>query len=187
MWLFPRDLFRDMPPVREFRVWLAWAASHDAPPLIQFIKYGMAGVLAMGTDVLFFTLANVFLFPIGEASDSVSRPLSEYAFVFAWLEVMAADPRVVNYLKCNLIGFLFANVVAYFLNVKWVFRTGRHRRHLEITLFLLVSVFSFLLGSALGAYLVGRFGLNEYLAKGGNIFASILISYLCRKFWVFNG
>lgn len=183
MRLFPPD----MPPVREFRVWLVWAASHDAPPLIQFMKYGLAGVLAMGTDVLFFTLANVFLFPIGDAAESVNRPLSEYASLGVWLREMASDPRVVNYLKCNVIGFFFANIVAYFLNVKWVFRGGRHRRHWEITLFLLVSLISFLLGSALGAYLVGRFGLNEYLAKGGNIVASILINYLCRKFWVFKG
>ncbi|MCC5843656.1 MAG: GtrA family protein [Verrucomicrobia bacterium] len=177
----------DMPPVREFRTWLVRAASHDAPPLIQFVKYGMAGVLAMGTDLLVFTLANLFLFPIGEAAESVTRPLADYPSLWAWMDSILSDPRVANYLKCNLTAFFFANAVAYVLNVKWVFRAGRHRRHLEITLFLLVSVVSFLLGSALGAYLVGRFGMNEYLAKGGNIVAAILINYLCRKFWVFKG
>ena len=177
----------DMPPVRELRAWLVWAASHDAPPLIQFAKYGMAGVMAMGTDLVFFTLANLFLFPIGEAVDSVTRPLADYPSLAAWLEAMASDPRVVNYLRCNLIGFFFSNLVAYYLNVKWVFRGGRHRRHLEITLFFLVSIIAFVIGSALGAYLLGRFGLNEYLAKGGNIVAAIFINYVCRKFMIFNG
>ncbi len=177
----------DMPPVREFRTWLVWAASHDAPPLIQFVKYGLAGVLAMGTDLLVFTLANLFLFPIGDAGHSGTPPLTEFSTLWGWLSEIMADPRVINYLKCNLLAFFFANAVAYVLNVKWVFRPGRHRRHLEITLFLVVSVVSFVLGSALGAYLVGRFGLNEYLAKGGNIVASVLINYVCRKFWVFRG
>lgn len=176
----------DMPPVRGFRRWLAWAASHDAPPLIQFVKYGLAGVMALATDVLFFTLSDLFLFPIGAEGARVI-PLSEYETVWAWLGAMGSDVRVVNYLRCNLIGFIFSNFVAYSLNIKWVFRPGRHRRHLEITLFLLVSVIAFMLGSALGAYLVGRFGLNEYLAKSGNLVAAILVNYLCRKFWVFKG
>lgn len=177
----------DMPPFRSFRVWLRWAGSHDAPPLIQFLKYGLAGVAAMGTDLLFFTLANLFLFPVGDEIGRAAPALAESESFRVWLEALAADPRVVNYLRCNVIGFLFANGVAYGLNFKWVFKPGRHRRHIEIMLFLLVSAVSFLIGSALGAYLVGRFGMNEYLAKAGNIVAAVMINYLCRKFWVFKG
>lgn len=141
----------------------------------------------MASDLLVFFLANTFLFPIGVAAEGVSRPLADYPSLLGWLQALLSDPRVANYLKCNLLAFLFSNAVAYLLNVKWVFRAGRHRRHLEIILFLLVSVVSFLLGSALGAYLVGRFGMNEYFAKGGNIAAAILMNFVCRKFLVFKG
>lgn len=175
-----------MPPIREWRAWLAWAASHDTHPLIQFIKYGIAGGFALLTDLVFFTLSNLFLFPI-DPDSSVSLPTGGLAALGPWLSEMRHDPSVINYVRCNFIGFLFSNVTAYLLNVKWVFRGGRHRRHLEITLFFAASVVAFVLGTAIGAFLVGSFGLNEYLAKAGNVVGAVLINYACRKFIVFKG
>lgn len=178
---------RSMPPVREWRAWLAWAASHDTHPFIQFIKYGIAGCFALFTDLLFFTLANLFLFPIDQGMAPVAPPSGGLAAFGEWIRLLLADPAVINYIKCNTLGFLTANVVAYVLNVKWVFQGGRHRKHLEVTLFLVVSFIAFLVGTALGALLVGSFGWNEYLAKAGNIVAAVMINYVCRKFVVFKG
>lgn len=178
---------REMPPLREWRQWLAWAASHDTHPLIQFIKYGIAGGFALFTDLLFFTLANLYLFPIDQGMGPVSPLEGGLGSFFSWSRTLLSDPSVVNYIRCNTVGFLTSNVVAYLLNVKWVFRGGRHRKHLEVTLFLLVSFISFLVGTALGAMLVGSLGWNEYLAKAGNVVAAVLINYVCRKFIVFQG
>jgi len=162
-------------PLRER---LRMAASHEAPPWIQFLKYGIAGGFALLTDLIVFTLANLYLFPIGEGEALGFRDL---------LHSLGSDPRVINYLRCNLLAFVFSNVVAYFLNVKWVFRGGRHRRHLEITLFLLASFAAFVLGSLIGAFLLGALGWNEYFAKAGNVVGAVLINFLCRKFIVFKG
>ncbi|MCC5847986.1 MAG: GtrA family protein [Verrucomicrobia bacterium] len=178
---------REIPPIREWRQWLAWAASHDAHPLIQFLKYGIAGGLALFTDVFFFTLSNLFLFPIDPGATSLEMPSGGFGEWVEWMRIMRADPSVINYVRCNIIGFLFSNVVAYVLNVKWVFRGGRHPKHMEMFLFLLVSFVAFLLGTAIGAFLVGTFGLNEYLAKAGNVVAAILINFVFRKFVVFQG
>jgi putative flippase GtrA len=100
---------------------------------------------------------------------------------------MGDDPRVLNYFRCNLVAFLFSNGVAYVLNFKWVFRSGRHSRHLEILLFFGVSFVSFLLGTAVASVLVSGFGLHEYIAKLGDVIAAVLINYVCRKFLIFHG
>lgn len=153
-------------------------ASHDAPPLIQFLKYGIAGGFAMMADLIAFTLSNIFLFPIGEGDALGMQDL---------LRSLGSDPRVQNYLRSNLIGFVFGNAVAYVLNLKWVFQGGRHHRAVEITLFLLASLVAFILGSFIGAFLLGALGWNEYMAKAGNIVGAVLINFVCRKFFVFKG
>jgi len=178
---------KDMPPLREGRAWLAYVASHDAHPFIQFVKYGLAGVCALATDVLFFALADFFVFPIGEGLAGSPTLPDSLAGIGQWLSDMREDPRVLNYIRCSVIGFLFSNVVAYYTNLKWVFRGGRHKRHVEMALFFTVSLVAFVIGVALGSFLVGSFHLNAYVAKAGNVVAAILINYLCRKFLVFKG
>ncbi len=169
---------RSSPASISLRERIRLAASHDAHPLVQFLKYGIAGGFALLTDLVVFTLANLYLFPIGEAGPAAMPDL---------LHSLQSDPRVLNYLRCNLLAFVFSNLVAYVLNLKWVFRGGRHSRHLEITYFLLASFVAFLLGSLIGAFLLGALGWNEYLAKAGNVVGAVLINFLCRKYLIFKG
>lgn len=182
-----RRLFAGVPPWWDVKGWLRAILSRDPHPLLQFIRYGLAGGLAMLANVLFFALCIEWVFPIpaGADPDTMSPPFL-WGEMSSWLRDLIRDPRVANYVKANVVAFLAANVVAYVLNFKWVFESGRHSRGLEITLFFAVSFVSFLLGTALASVLVGSYDVNEYVAKAGDVVAAILINYVCRKFFIFK-
>ena len=96
------------------------------------------------------------------------------------------DPQVVQFIKCNVVAFLGANVLAYVLNFMWVFERGRHSRSLEIILFLSVSFFSFVVGTLLASVALHK-GVHLYVAKSADIVTAIFVNYACRKWIVFKG
>jgi putative flippase GtrA len=175
--------FSGLPKLWDVKGWLKAILSREPHPLLQFIRYGIAGVAAMIANVGFFVICSrwIFVNPDGASSTPV-----EFTGLVNWLSEMGQDPRVANYVKANVVAFLTSNVVAYILNFKWVFQSGRHSRHLEIFLFFLVSLISFVIGTAVASILVGSFGVHPYIAKGSDIVFAILINYLCRKFLVFK-
>jgi putative flippase GtrA len=176
-----------LPPWWDVKGWLRAILSRNPHPFLQFIRYGLAGVLAMLANLVFFAISIEWIFPIPEVAPTETLPLQEQGGeVISWLRELTRDPRVTNYVRANVVAFLMANVVAYVLNFKWVFESGRHSRAVEIILFFLVSLIAFLLGTALASVLVGSYGINEYLAKAGDIVAAILINYVCRKFLIFK-
>ncbi len=179
-------LFGGLPPLRDTAAWRRALTTPEAPPLVQFIKYAMAGALAMAANLLFFWFADRFWFPIGGGGEGVALP-SAFSEIPAWLGRMGNDERVLNYARCNAVAFVFANTVAYLLNFKWVFRAGRHSRALEIALFFGVSLVSFGLGTGLAGMLVGGYGVHEYAAKGADVVSAVLVNYVCRKFLIFHG
>ncbi|MEX2608115.1 MAG: GtrA family protein [Kiritimatiellia bacterium] len=182
-----RRHFAGLPPWRDVKGWLRAILSRDPHPLLQFIRYGVAGGLAMVANVLFFAVCIEWVFPIPEGADPETVTASfQWGELGPWLRDLGRDPRVANFVKANAAAFLAANAVAYVLNFKWVFESGRHSRGLEITLFLTVSFISFLLGTALASVMVGSYGMNEYVAKAGDVVAAILINYVCRKFLIFK-
>ncbi|MFT5123038.1 MAG: putative flippase GtrA [Kiritimatiellia bacterium] len=139
--------------------------SHDAHPFVQFVKYGVAGVLATATFAGVFALVTTYWLPVSE------------------------DSRF-NYTLASIIAFVPSNVVAYVTNILWVFKPGRHGRGKEVVLFLGASTLAFCIGTPLGQWLVVRFDLVEmlrYLALSVSIVASVLVNYACRKFLIFKG
>lgn len=182
-----RVLFAGLPPPRDVKGWIRAVLSSERHPVLQVIRYGLAGVAAMAANLLFFALAEQTLFPVPSAG-AVETPafpgrLSELG---RWLGELGGDPRVLNYIRCNVVAFFMANGVAYLLNFKWVFQGGRHSRRVEVFLFFLVSMISFVVGTALASALVGGFGVNEYLAKIGDVLAAVAINFVCRKFLIFQ-
>jgi len=182
-----RALFRGLPPWYDVPGWFRAVFSRDAHPFLQFVRYGVAGVLAMATNVVVFALAEHLVFPVASAGEAEVLSLPDrWGEVGSWLGEMGENERVLNYARCNVIAFLGANIVAYVLNFMWVFQSGRHARHIEIFLFLGVSFVAFLVGTALAGVLVGNFGVNEYVAKMGDVAAAVLLNYVCRKFLIFQ-
>ena len=155
--------------------------SHDAPPFVQFVKYGLAGGLATATNVLVFFAAGFLLFPCVKPDD----PL----VVLFGLSAPAVDPalRTLYAVLSNTIAFFVSNVVCYVVNRWFVFRPGRHHIVIEFLLFLAVSAVSFGIGTTLMGVLINQFDMHTTYAFGANILSSLAINYVMRKFFVFKG
>lgn len=182
-----RCLFEGLPPWWDVKGWLRAILSRERHPVLQFIRYGLAGGVAMLANVVLFAVCIEWIFPIPDSVAPETTSLTpQWNEIGNWLRELSRDPRVANFVKANSVAFLAANGVAYVLNFKWVFESGRHSRGMEITLFLTVSFISFLMGTALASVLVGSYGVNKYSAKAGDIVSAILMNYVCRKFFIFK-
>ena len=95
--------------------------------------------------------------------------------------------RARNSMIDNSVAFVFANLVAYLLNIWWVFKPGRHHWLMEIGLFYLVSGVSFVIGTALMGWLIRHFGLMTTVAFGANMVTSLAINFVLRKYVIFKG
>lgn len=155
--------------------------SHDAPPLVQFVKYGLAGGLATVTHVLAFFLVGFLLFPCVTDNDPLVKLFG--------LVAPAVDEalRARHAIYSNVVAFFVSNTVCYLANRWFVFRPGRHHVAIEFLLFLAVSAVSMIIGTTLMGVLIQRFGIETTYAFGANILSSLAINYVMRKFFVFKG
>jgi len=149
--------------------------------LIQFIKYAFAGGVATLTHIMIFHLCAWKLFPALQDKDHFVRLLH------IRLDPLDESLRAKNSMIDNALAFLIANMVAYILNVVWVFEAGRHPFIVEISLFYAVSGISTLIGTALMGFLIKRFSVLTTYAFGTNIVAAVMINYAVRKFFIFQG
>jgi putative flippase GtrA len=92
-----------------------------------------------------------------------------------------------NSMKANAVAFVISNLVAYLINIYWVFVPGRYHWILEVGLFYLVSGVAIVIGTALMGFLIRRFGMLTTYAFGSNVFTALMINYAMRKFFIFNG
>ena len=155
--------------------------SHDAPPFVQFVKYGLAGGVATATHILAFFAAGFFLFPCVPADDPLVRLFGLAAPAVE--EVLRARYAVFS----NVVAFMFSNTVCYVINRLFVFRPGRHHMVIEFLLFVGVSAVSMTVGTTLMGVLIQHFGIETTYAFGINILSSLAINYVMRKFFVFKG
>jgi putative flippase GtrA len=181
------------------------------PGLIQFAVYAMCGGLATVFFLGFVVLLSKTLFPAYEGMRVTTDPtlvlgIHVSAFghgtgfdMMAWpansspdhSQLIASDAignkiRAANLLINNIIGFLIANVVAYITNILFVFKGGRHHPALEFVYFTLISGIAFVISQAAGPWLVNRFGIPTNLAILSNVLTSMLLNFVCRKFFVFK-
>jgi putative flippase GtrA len=153
----------------------------DAGPVIQFIKYGIAGGIATLTHIVIFHLFAWKLFPALQENDSAVKYLH--------LSVARLDDatRSFNSMLDNFAAFMLSNLVAYLLNGAWVFKRGRHSLPVEIALFYLVSGISMAIGTALMGFLIREFGIRTTYAFFTNVATAVMINYAVRKFFIFKG
>jgi len=149
--------------------------------LIQFIKYALAGGVATITHILVFHMSAWKLFPALQEKDYFVR------LMHVRLEPIDESLRARNSMISNALAFLVSNMVAYILNVIWVFEPGRHPFIIEISLFYAVSGISILIGTALMGFLIKRFSMLTTYAFATNIVTAVMINYAVRKFFIFQG
>jgi putative flippase GtrA len=149
--------------------------------LIQFIKYALAGGVATLTHICIFHIVGWKLFPCLQEKDPAVRLFR--------LKIQQKDDyhRARNSMIANTIAFLVSNMVAYILNILWVFERGRHHIVVEIFFFYLVSGISVAIGTVLMGFLIKRFGMLTTYAFFSNIISAVMINYAVRKFFIFQG
>lgn len=153
----------------------------DYATLLQFIKYALAGGLATIVHIITFHLVAWKMFPALTPHDHAVRLLN--------LKIREVNDftRSRNSMIGNTIAFFVSGMVAYITNVLWVFKGGKHHLIIEILLFYAVSGVSIFLGTILMGTLIRRFGILTTYAFGANIFTSVMINYVVRKLFIFNG
>jgi putative flippase GtrA len=143
----------------------------DSPWLIQFGKYGMCGVIAVVMhSIINYSLGLTILPSVGEGIDK--------------------DVKQHNLLISNSIAFFGSGIVAYWLNVTFVFTPGRHGKSKEISLFFIISAIAFFAGLLAIPLVFKALDTNkgiEHFANLGFIITSAMVNFLCRKFVIFKG
>jgi putative flippase GtrA len=150
-------------------------------PLVQFIKYGIAGVLSTGVHIACFYFMALKFLPALSNDDVIA------GFLHLTVPAVSNGLRARNSMIDNTVAFLFSNLTAYVINVWWVFETGRHHRVLEFFYFYLVSGISVVVGSLLMGVLIKSFGITTTHAFAVNVGVSLLINFVLRKHLVFKG
>ena len=154
---------------------------NESANVIQFIKYGISGCIAVAAHILVFHLVAWKIFFALQSNDWFVRLFN--------LPIRDVDDgtRSQNSMLSNVFAFMISNLVAYIINVYWVFVPGRYHWMVEIVLFYLVSGASLVIGTAIMGFLIRRFGMLTTYAFGSNIFTALLINYAMRKFFIFKG
>jgi len=148
---------------------------------VQFLKYSMCGGIAMAVDMVVFFLVAWLLFPALTENDVLVRLFNMQ------VDPVAESVRIVNFRISNICAFLVSNLVAYILNVLFVFEAGKHSRWKEVGLFYLVSAISVGIGTEIGAALIRNFGLSSSFSYVAKAVSTTLINYAARKFVIFHG
>ena len=160
--------------------------SRDAHPIFQFVKYGIAGGMATAVHMFVFFLCALVVFPALTESDPFVK-------LFGWFGVSVPVTEVSDAIRAerniydNAIAFMFSNATAYLINIVWVFKRGRHHWIVEVLMFYAISGISFGIGTGLQWALVKYTGIDTTYAFGAQLFASMMINYVCRKFIIFKG
>lgn len=153
-----------------------WRALIDrnAHPLLQFVKYGLCGVAAAITHNGVMIALSLTVFPAGKGMLVDGQVISDAV-------------RSHNLVLNNAISWPFGTLVAYILNINFVFTPGRHSKWLEWILFWIISAIGFFPGAFVVHWLAEGLGLSSTLSQLGFVFTSVLVNFLCRKFIIFEG
>ena len=139
--------------------------SKEVHPVIQFLKYGICGVIATVIHVTVYLLLVRFVW-IDRKDNSVENAIAT--------------------LPPTLLAFVFSNLAVYLLNKKFVFTQGRHSPLREFLLFTVVNLPGLVGGSIVQAALVQYAGWSKLMAVIGFIIPNVMINFICRKFFIFR-
>jgi putative flippase GtrA len=168
--------------------WLKKVLSHDAPPIIQFIKYGIVGVLSTLIQILVFYIAACTFLKCLTQDDVFLKLLDMLGAATSNLAVNDSDSiRAFRAAVATGIGFFFANIFCWIMNRLFVFKPGRHFWLVELVLFFAVSLAALGAGIAVQTILIKYAGWTTSSAFIIEIISSFIINYVVRKFLIFKG
>lgn len=153
----------------------------EAHPAIQFVKYAIGGGLATATHITMFHLVAWKWFPALQPADWGVR------LCHLQVAAISESQRCHNAMIANLLAFLVSNMVAYIVNILWVFKRGRHHVLIELGLFYLVSGVSIAIGTSIMGYLISHYGMQTTYAFISNLVTALVINFAMRKYVIFKG
>lgn len=147
----------------------------------QFVKYGAVGVITTYIHVaVFYLLATTCLLCLSPDDWAVEH------LAFRSAEV-SDSVRAFRFMSATAVGFTVANVICWILNRLFVFKPGKFRWYVEISLFFAVSLLATLIALGASAVLIRLCGLMTTIALFVEIAVSFLLNYFIRKFIIFRG
>lgn len=160
---------------------LSQFTGREAGPLIQFIKYGIGGALATAVHITIFHIVAWRVFPALQEKDAFVRMFK--------LSVPPLDDktRSRNSMLDNGLAFLVSNLVAYIVNICWVFNPGRYPWYVEVLMFYAGSGLSMVIGTAIMGWLIRRLSMRTTYAFLSNVVVAVLVNFAMRKFVIFQG
>lgn len=153
----------------------------DAGPVVQFLKYAIAGGIATGVDMFFFFLLAWRVIPALRENDPIVRKLG------LTVRHVEEEDRSRRFILCTALAFMMSNLTAYLINIFWVFEPGRYPWFIELALFYAVSGLSIVIGTAIGWAMIRYLHLSTSFSYAGKLLASLMINFVCRKYFVFKG
>lgn len=155
--------------------------SRDAGPVVQFIKYGLAGGVATAVDIFMFYLLAWKFIPALRDDDPVVKRLK------LKVKPVTEEQRSFRFIVVTALAFIVSNFAAYVLNVLWVFTPDPEKaKWLELAQFYAVSGISIFLGTAVGWVMIKWFHLSTTASYVCKMIAALLINFVCRKFFIFK-
>jgi putative flippase GtrA len=162
--------------------------SHDASPIIQFIKYGIVGVMSTLIQILVFYVVACTILKCLTQDDAFFKFLDMLGVTYSNLTVDDSDSvRAFRAAIATGVGFFFANIFCWIMNRLFVFKPGRHFWLVELVLFFGVSLIALGVGIAVQTVLIKYAGWTTSSAFIIEIVSSFVINYVVRKFFIFKG
>lgn len=104
----------------------------------------------------------------------------------AFAESLGDQVRFVRSAQNNSVAFFFSNTVAYFLNVRFVFQSGRYGKKTEVALFFLASGIAFFPALFSLDVVIRTLSLNTHIANIAFPLTAAAANFFVRKFLIFR-
>lgn len=91
-----------------------------------------------------------------------------------------------HYLLGGTVSFVIATLAGYLSGLRLVFRSGRHRRWVEIAFVYLASILGLAIHSGALLIFVGWLQMHLFLAKVAATAVTFLWNFATRYFWIFD-
>lgn len=160
--------------------------SHDAGPVVQFVKYGVIGVAATCVQTgVFYVLAACWLrclTPDDWAVKLFGLPAATFTGEEVWYAARGTLAAV-----DTAVGFVLANIFCWLMNRWFVFKPGRYRWYVEFGMFFGTATIATAIALGVMKVLIDGFGLMTTLAVVVEVAVSFLVNFFVRKFVIFKG
>ena len=153
--------------------WETFRSPKNKHPLVQFFKYFVCGGLATLAHNAMFALTGYTIFP-------------HFTHLVEELN-LTMGARITNFTLSSLAGFLVGNTFAYLTNLTFVFEGGRHSKIKEFTIFTLVSSIGFFAGLIVAILNLTKGTGGSWVAAIALVITSLIVNFICRKFFIFKG